>query len=141
MSRRAHIPLKTKLAAALCHMLRADENGNLVRIIPHEEAKRLSEEQIISRFHFDHDPIPHAHGGPDAHWNLPPKLAAEHREKTARNDIPAIAKSRRVVKAEAQHQARMAAKASGDPVIEKPRKKWASRPFPKGRGFQKRGGR
>lgn len=139
MKKRARVPLKTKLAAALCHMLRVDERGNLVRIISHEEAKRLTADEIISRFEFDHDPIPKAHDGPDEPWNLPPKLKSDHRAKTSNQDIPAIAKSRRIVSDEAQHHARMAAKTSGEPVIEKPRRNWPSRPFPKGRGFQKRG--
>ena len=83
MRQRRHISLKTKLAAALCHMLPVDESSKLVRIIPHQEAVSLSAEEIIARFHFDHDPIPHAEDGPDAPWNLPPKVKAEHRTKTS----------------------------------------------------------
>ena len=73
---RAHIGFKTKLCATLCQMLRPDEAGRLVPVIPYAEAKVLTEDQVLARFHFDHDPIPHAEGGPDAHWNLTPRPVA-----------------------------------------------------------------
>jgi hypothetical protein len=95
MSRKP-ISLKTKLASALLTMLRPDETGKLVPIIPHEHAKQMSDEQIISLFQFDHYPIPHAHGGPDESWNLEPRLIAEHRIKTATKDVPIIAKTKRI---------------------------------------------
>ena len=100
-SPRANIPLKTKLAAALLTMKRPDDNGELVLIIPHEHAKLMSDEQIISLFHFDHYPIPHAHEGPDEAWNLEPRLIAEHRTKTAKIDVPMMAKVDRIVDVEA----------------------------------------
>lgn len=96
MSSRAHIPLKTKLAAALLTMLRPDDNGKLVRIISHEEAKRLTADQIIARFHFDHWPIRKADGGPDQPWNLEPRPIAEHQDKTDKIDKPQLAKQRRL---------------------------------------------
>jgi hypothetical protein len=95
MSRKA-IGLRTKLASALLQMLRPNGDGTFARIIPHEHAKLMSDEQIISLFHFDHYPIPHAHGGPDEAWNLDPLPIAEHRNKTRVADIPAIAKSKRI---------------------------------------------
>ena len=59
MTSRPHIPLRTKLAAALCNLVRYDEDaGTFVPVIPHEEAKRLSEQEVLSRFHFDHWPDP-----------------------------------------------------------------------------------
>lgn len=100
MSRKA-ISLKTKLASALLQMLRPDDSGNLVRIIPHEEAKALTADQIISRFDFHHYPIPHAHGGPDEPWNLDPVLRPDHQRITAKRDIPMIAKTKRIQAREA----------------------------------------
>lgn len=100
MSRKA-IPLKTKLAAALLTMRRPNDAGELELIIPHEDAKHMSAEQIISLFQWDHYPIPHAHGGPDEAWNLEPRPIAEHRKKTAAVDQPMMAKVDRIVKREA----------------------------------------
>ena len=115
MSRkRAHIGLKTKLAAAI---------GALY--FTHEERTALSEDQILSLVAWDHDPIPHANGGPDSHDNLTPRLIAEHRVKTATADTPAIAKARRIGKAETEFRARLLA-----PRSERPAKKSN---FPKGR--------
>lgn len=96
---RKHIGLKTKLASALCQIVRYDEeNAEFVKVIPHEEAKKLTEDEILSRFDFHHYPIPKAHDGPDVHWNLEPIPKAIHREITAKIDIPAIAKSKRIAK-------------------------------------------
>ena len=98
---RKSIPLKTKLAAALLTMRRPNDAGELELIISHDHAKLMSDDQIISLFHFDHYPIPHAHGGPDEAWNLEPRPIAEHREKTATVDQPMMAKVDRIVKREA----------------------------------------
>ena len=94
---RQHITLKTKLASALCQLVRYDdEEADWVRIISHEEAKRLSEDEILARFDFHHDPIPKAYDGPDVHWNLTPLPKDEHRRITSEIDIPRIAKSKRI---------------------------------------------
>lgn len=129
--KRKHVSLKTKLAAALLKMLKADDAGVLRPVIPFDEAKTLTADQIISRFHFNHYPIPHAHGGPDEPWNLDPEPVEHHREITAKIDIPRIAKGKRVVKAEAAHQAVMAAKQAGE--VAETRSAW-----PKGRKLQSR---
>ena len=123
--RRKHIPLKTKLAAALLHMRRATPDGRWVLIIPFSEAQRMTPDAIISRFRFDHH-IPHAEGGPDEAWNLDPLPVAEHLEKTTKIDVPGIAKRKRVARKHAEHQQRMQT-----PRDERPAKKtrWASRPF------------
>lgn len=139
--RRKAIPLRTKLAAALLQILRPDENGNLVPVIPYEEAKTLTDSEIISRFELDHFPLRKIDGGPDEPWNLVYRPKAEHREKTRKIDIPAAAKSRRIEKRNALSAARIRAKLTGEPVVEKPKRKWPKRKFPKGRGFQKRGER
>lgn len=115
MSPRAHIPLKVKLAAALLQMLRPDENGKLVPVIPHEDAKHMTADQIISLFNFDHTPIPKAHGGPDAPWNLEPRPILEHRRKTAKVDVPMIAKTDRIIDAQAEFRRRLLAKDAGEP--------------------------
>jgi hypothetical protein len=94
--KRPHVNLKTKLASALCQMLQDDGAGKLVRVISYEESKRLNEDEILARFDWHHYPIPKAHDGPDVHWNLEPIARAKHREITAKVDIPAIAKSKRI---------------------------------------------
>lgn len=102
MSARAKIKLKTKLAATLCQLVRYDDTiAEFVKVIPYDEAKRLTEDQVLSRFEFHHDPIPKAHGGKDVHYNLVPLPAAEHDKITAEITIPAIAKSKRIIKREA----------------------------------------
>lgn len=96
MSKRDHISFKTKLAAALLQMLRPDEDGKLVPVIPYADAKLMTADQIISLFHFDHYPIRKADGGADEPWNLTPRPITEHREKTAKKDKPELAKSARL---------------------------------------------
>lgn len=83
--KRSHISLKTKLAAAICQLF-----------LTHEEAEALSEDQVLSLVQWDHFPIPHAHDGPDTHYNLMAVLIPAHREKTAKVDIPQIAKTKRI---------------------------------------------
>lgn len=83
--------------------------------IPHHEAKLLTPDQIIALFEFDHYPIPHAEGGPDEPWNLDPVFKPVHREKTAKVDIPTIAKGKRLRRKEGEHTAAMAAKEPGKP--------------------------
>lgn len=93
--KRAHISLKTKLASALLQMVRPNDSGKFVQIIPYEESKNLSADEIISRFEFHHG-ILHVHDGPDDPWNLMPKLKHEHKKQSAKIDIPAAAKVRRI---------------------------------------------
>lgn len=102
--RTAHSPnLRTKCAAALLAL--TDERGE--RLIPHKHAKAMSADQIISLFQFDHHPIRAEAGGPTEPWNLDPRLIPEHRDKTARRDIPEIAKIKRVTAAEEDFRRRM----------------------------------
>ncbi|UYO50282.1 HNH endonuclease [Rhodopseudomonas palustris] len=110
MAKRAHISVTTKLAAALLTIRRPNENGELVPVIAFEEAQKLTAAQIISRFEFNHYPIPHALGGPDAPWNLEPLPKAEHRQITADVDIPRIAKVKKISKAEEEFRRRLLAK-------------------------------
>jgi len=48
--RRDCISLKTRLAAALCSMLRPDESRTMVPVIDHESAKQMTEDQVLSLF-------------------------------------------------------------------------------------------
>lgn len=93
---RKSVSLRTKLAAALLTIVRPNDRGQLEPVIPHDHAKLMSDDQIISLFQWDHYPIPHAHDGPDEAWNLRPLLIAEHRSVTAEHDIPQIAKTKRL---------------------------------------------
>lgn len=94
MARRArkHVPLKTKLAAALLALGHID----------YEESKAMTAGQIISRYDFDHWPILHALGGQDVPWNLRPLLRAKHREKSSK-DTTAVAKVKRIEAARCKH--------------------------------------
>lgn len=111
--------LKAKLAATLRELLK----------IPYDEARLLTTDQIISRVEFHHIHY-HAQDGVDDHWNLDPLPKAEHKERTAKIDIPQIWKTKRISKAEAEFRTRLLT-----PRDERPAKKskWASRPFPKKR--------
>ena len=119
--KRGHISLKTKLAAAI---------GAL--FFTYDERKELSEDQILSLIQWDHDPIPHTppYNGTDDHFNLVPLLIGEHREKTAKFDVPRIAKGRRVSQAEQEFRNRLLT-----PREERTEKKSN---FPKGRKMQSR---
>lgn len=110
MSKRRPVPLKTRLAATLCQMLRPNAEGNLERIIDYQSAKAMTEDQVLSLFHFDHDPIPKHRDGPDEHWNLTPRPAREHRAKTAAVDTPGAAKDKRIIARQAEFRRKMLAK-------------------------------
>lgn len=87
MSKRKHISWKTKCAAAL---LEAWED------FPYDEAKRLTEDQFLSLFHFDHNILHETeHEDRDQFWNLRPMFIKAHREKT-KQDAKVIAKSKRI---------------------------------------------
>lgn len=126
---RKSISLSVKLAATLLMLTDADGSP----LIPHEHAKLMSADQIISLFQFDHYPIRHEAGGPDEPWNLVPRMIVPHRIKTAKIDIPEAAKIKRIVPAEEEFRRRMLAKGSPEPDADlAPRV-----PKLKGRGFSK----
>lgn len=110
MSRKP-ITLKTKLAAALCNMLRPNDAGELVPVIDYQSAKKMTEDQVLSVFHFDHYPVAVNQGGKDVHHNLVPRPIIEHRAKTAKVDIPAAAKSARLSEEQEAFRNKMLAKA------------------------------
>lgn len=141
MSRRDHLSLKTKLAAAICELL----------AIPHEHAKLMHADQVLSLVHWDHYPIRRDDGlklgmaieEVDHHSNIVPGTIMAHRKKTAEVDIPQIAKAKRTRIAEARHAAVMAAKTGqteqladalaklADPKRAQPKRKIQSRGFSK----------
>jgi len=109
--------LKAKLAATLRELFQ----------IPHEHAKLMSDDQIISLVQFHHIEY-HATDGSDEHWNLDPMLIAPHKERTAKIDVPQIAKTKRITAAQAEFRRTMLT-----PRADRPPKqsRWASRPFQK----------
>ena len=122
MAPRKKIPDRTKLAATLCQMLRPNEAGELVPIIDYESAKQMTEHQILSLFHFDHYPTPVNQGGKDVHHNLVPRPILEHREKTAKVDVPMAAKAARL-SAEQEEFRRAMLRKAGQGWAEPPREK------------------
>lgn len=139
MSKRAHIRMIDKAAALAAQVLE----------IPYEHRELMSAEQVLSLLNFDHDPIPHAHGGSDEHFNLTGLSIMAHRQKTATIDVPQIAKTRRIATDDARHQAIMAAKTAlagtdTNAVIEAlapiAKKQWPKRKL-EGRPFNSKGKR
>ncbi len=125
MRRRGHISFKTKLAATLCEMLTDDGTGKLVKIIPHEDAVKMTEDQVLSLFRFDHG-LYHAQDGSDEFWNLTPMLIEAHNVKTRQRDNPQMAKTRRIEKAQEEFRARLLSKERGEP---RPPSRWPKRKF------------
>lgn len=107
--------------------------------IPREHLKEMTTEQVLSLVHIDHDPVPVAVavsiGWTPEQYNHPSNLSIrailDHREKTAKRDIPAIAKSDRVEEAHAAFRQKVLAKTDGsvEQPAEKRRAKIPSRPF------------
>jgi hypothetical protein len=127
-----------KLASVLLELqrLRGDP-------IDREHAKLMSAAQVNSLFHFDHA-AGYACDGKDNHpTGLTPLLIAEHREKTAKKDIPAIAKGKRVSAKHEKFRDKMLAKSGSDPQQSSKSKSKKSkfqnvhRPI-QSRGFEKR---
>lgn len=88
--------LRQKLASALLMMVQPDDTGKMVPVIPFARAMKMTADQIISEFDFDHA-VYVAIGGGNEPWNLVPRLRAAHREKTKR-DLANIAKVKRGIK-------------------------------------------
>jgi hypothetical protein len=117
--------------------------------IPFEHRKLMTAEQVLSLFNFDHDPLPHAKpfDGPNVHWNCTPRLiyggslaGMGHREKTAKHDVPQIARARRLSEKQEEFRRAMLAKNGEDishlpPLKKKPKRKMQSRGFQGHRKF------
>lgn len=100
--------MKEKLAAALLVLWEArggEYDREAFKRMPADRAANL----IIAAFDIDHYPVPVALGGTNHPTNLVPRLRAEHRLKTAKTDIPAIAKVARLSKEHEAFRARMLA--------------------------------
>jgi hypothetical protein len=119
--RRAYIPLKVQLAAALCQIGKIDP----------EHAKAMTVDQVLSLFDLHHWRIPHALGGPDLHWNLEFQFRNGHRADTAKRDIPEIAKSKRISRDWQDHKQFIAAKAGRAEKPERKPSRVKSRGMPK----------
>lgn len=118
--------MREKLAAALA----------LLAGVPFEHRKLMTADQIISLFQFDHDPHPHAapFHGPSVHWNCTPRLIADHREKTAKKDVPMISRVRRVSAENEEFRRRILARHGQDEAPPKSKSRWPKRKM-QSRGF------
>jgi hypothetical protein len=86
----------------------------------------MTEDQVLSIFHFDHYPTAKYQGGEDVHHNLVPRPIIEHRTKSARIDKPAFNKALRLSEAQEETRRKMLAKAGQGwtaPPTETPKKK------------------
>jgi hypothetical protein len=113
--------------------------------IPRDVAKGMSNKQIVALLNWDHDPVPVAIAvslgwGPEQYnhaTNLTGRIPEDHDFKTAKKDVPAIAKADRISDAHVAFQRRVLAKSGQGDAPAKPKSKWKSRPF-RSRGFEKR---
>lgn len=89
---RKHISWKTKCAAVLIAPCR---NCGYALFL-YDDAKKLTEDQLLSLLHWDHNILHESnHEDRDKYWNLTPMLIKDHREKT-KTDAAIVAKSRRI---------------------------------------------
>lgn len=115
--------LKAKLAAAVRELLG----------IPFEHAQLMTEDQMLSLIQWDHI-LYHSQNRDDpdvdSHWNLDPLTIKGHRIKTAKKDVPQIAKTKRIAKDTEEFRRRLLT-----PRDERPPKqsRWGKRPFPQRR--------
>lgn len=137
MSKRKKPTLSERYAAVILDL----KFGNGESVVNREKAKHLTAGEIIEEFEsvlqFDHG-IHVAIDGTNHPTNLTPRLTADHREKTNKIDIPQIAKTKRITKAQAEFQRKILAKAGLADDVEKTETKPASR-WPQGRKLQSRG--
>ena len=124
--KRKYISMEVRLAAALLGCQR----WGWAAPIPFQQSKTMTAKQIIRRFTFDHYPIPHAHDGSDHPSNLCPRLLSDHQIKTAKIDIPMIAKVKRVSAAHKDFVRRVLA------PVKHPARKHSR--WPRGRKFRSR---
>lgn len=125
-----------KLAAALIIILK----------LTRAESKEMTTKQINDLVEWDHMPVPFAIAR-DIGWtpaqynhpsNLVPVLKAEHRTKTNKQDIPAIAKTDRISPAHKEFQSRVLATKTGQgEATSKPASKLKSGTKIRSRGFEK----
>ena len=138
--------LSEKLAAALMQLstyAKRDGRMVLVPIVDREAIKAIDDpakaaDAVLAMFECDHDPIPVALGGTNHPANLTHRIKAGHRDKTAKKDVPAIAKVKRLGADAEAFRAKILAKASGSATDGLT--SWSSRPMPgtKASGQRKR---
>lgn len=122
---RKPLTLTEKLASALLSMT----DGNGTPLVDREKAKHMSAGEIVSMFEFDHG-VHVAIGGSNHPTNVTPRITAEHRGKTAAVDIPQIAKTKRIKRANDEFVNRLLRKTGAD-VPQRSNGSMPSRPFPK----------
>ena len=128
--------LSEKLAAALMQLstyVERDGKMVLVPLVDREAIKAIDDpakaaDAVLAMFETDHDPIPVALGGTNHPANLTHRIKAGHRHKTAKKDVPAIAKVKRLSADAEVFRAKILAKASGS-ATNRPTS-WPSRPMP-----------
>lgn len=96
-------------AACLLQIKRGDGSW----LIPEPLRSTGSAKQILAGVQYDHG-TPHAWTRDDRPQNLTPMAKADHAVKTAKIDVPRIAKSKRVAAAHATHVAAVAVKTGGE---------------------------
>lgn len=140
-------PNMTEKYAALVMTLVVEVDGELVPLVSREEAKQMTAEQIASLVHADHDPIPFAIardlGMTPKEYNHPTNITIRpilaHRIKTAKHDVPQIAKGNRISAEQQDFQRRMLCRVGqAEPEEEKPQRRKALIPGSKGTPFRKK---
>lgn len=132
---KASMSLRKKLAAALRHMM-VEVDGKLELAIPYDDAKRMTTDELLSLFQFDHG-IHEAIDGPTEHWNLTPRFIMEHRRKTHEIDRPQIRKTDRIEEDAAEFRRKMLAKSGQTPADEVEVSTTRTGPKLRSRGFQR----
>lgn len=134
---RDYIPANTLLAAALLQIPVDQGDGTFGPIMTHEESKLVGPDDVIRLFHRDHYPRRKNDGGLDVHYNIVWRPRPGHLRKTAKIDIPEIAKTKKVAARHLEFRRRMLEKSGriseapqGRPL--RPKRKIPSRPFAKG---------
>jgi hypothetical protein len=93
-------------------------------------SRRVHDRVWLSFFQWNHYPIRAEADGLTLPWNLVPRLIRARRRKTAKRDLPEVAKIRWGTAAEAEFGARVLAKDRGEPRRES---RWPKRSFAKRR--------
>lgn len=128
MRQRSYIPYPERLAATLACLLPQEQRDDLRR-------RKVGRDVVIGLFDFHHVAF-HAAGGSDEWFNLHPMPTHEHKERTAKIDIPAIAKAKRLTRDQQEFCRRILAKEMGR--NDRPKSKWPSGRKLQGRGFERK---
>lgn len=132
MAKRRKPTADERVAACLLQIKR----GN-VWLIPEPLRSTGTARELCAYVNFDHI-VPHAIGGTMKPQNLQPLPRAEHKEKTAKIDVPRIAKGKRLEKAHIAHKAVMEAKAGRGPAPARKAPKGRPMPGSRASGWKRR---